>query len=358
MTSFLRRVLSSKAGVTGAVVGVAAAGIAAGVAAERYLVHRSRRGEDPHAEEPFGALPASETLTVPAPDGVDLHVEVVHTAGAPDEDLTIVFVHGFCLDMGTFHFQRKVFGDRYRMVFYDQPGHGKSGRLARGDYTLERLGEALSGVLDRAAPTGPIILVGHSMGGMTIMALAEHRPELFGERVVGVAFLSTSAGAMAQVGLGMPQVFTRFRGPLLPVVRTAAPVTAAVVDRARQATTDLAWLLTKRYGFGGQQPSPSLVSYVERMNSATSLDVIARYLKTINVHDRLAVLAALRRIPVLVLCGDRDLITPLEHSREIARALPDARLVVVADGGHVALLEHAEIVNEALEAFFAEAVSR
>ena len=45
------------------------------------------------------------------------------------------------------------------------------------------------------------MLVGHSMGGMTIMALAEQRPELFAERVAGVALISTSAGEVGGAGL-------------------------------------------------------------------------------------------------------------------------------------------------------------
>ena len=66
-----------RAGILGAIVGVAAAGIAAGVAAERTIVRRSRRQEDALADEPFGKLPNDSELTVVTPDGIDLHVEVL-----------------------------------------------------------------------------------------------------------------------------------------------------------------------------------------------------------------------------------------------------------------------------------------
>lgn len=418
MTGLTRRLFNGKTGVIGAVVGVTAAGIAAGVAAERYLVRRSRRGEDPYADEPFGVLPFTESMTVTTDGGVDLYVEIVAPTEAADRgtagaavpgasgaagrgaakaagrrgtevagrgtveaagrgtvevagrrsarrvgrrakrsgEPTIIFVHGFCLDMGTFHFQRTGLAGRYRMVFFDQPGHGRSGRITKGEYTLERLADALRSVIEKTAPEGPIVLVGHSMGGMVIMAFAERWPELITERVAAVAFLSTSAGDMSEVSLGMPQVLTRLRKPLVPVVRTAGPIASAVVDRARHATTDLAWLMTRKYGFGTSQPSPALVSYVERMNSSTSLDVIARYLRTIYGHNRIMALAPLRRLPVLVLCGERDLVTPADHSREIAKALPDATLVVIPEGGHVTLLEHSDEVNAALEDLLAKAV--
>jgi pimeloyl-ACP methyl ester carboxylesterase len=329
---------------------VAAAGIAAGVAAERMLVRRSLRTDDPFADEPFGKLPHDDELTVTGPDGVDLHVELLKSETEPD-DLTLIFVHGFCLDMGTFHFQRRAFEGRYRMVFYDQPGHGRSGRLADGEYTLEALAAGLASVIEATAPTGRIVLVGHSMGGMTIMALAEHAPHLFVDRVAGVVLVSTSAGNLDQVTFGLPEVVLRFRHPLMPLVRNAGKITVAMVDRARKASTDLAWLLTRRYGFGTERPSPALVSYVEKMNSSTSAEVIARYLRALYTHARLLALAALREVPVLVVCGDADVLTPLAHSREICNALPDAEMVVVADGGHVVLLEHADEVNAAIGSF-------
>ena len=87
------------------------------------------------------------------------------------------------------------------------------------------------------------------------------------------------------------------------------------------------------------------------MNSSTSAEVIARYVRTLYVHARLLALEALAAVPVLVVCGDSDVLTPLAHSQEICNALPHAELVVVAQGGHVALLEHPDVVNEAIDDF-------
>jgi pimeloyl-ACP methyl ester carboxylesterase len=197
------------------------------------------------------------------------------------------------------------------------------------------------------------MLVGHSMGGMAIMALADTHPEMFKPdgRIAGVVLISTSAGDLAGVTFGLPQVLVRFRKPLLPLVSGAGWVTAGMVDRARDASTDLARLLTRRYGFGSARVSPSLVSYVERMNSATRTESVARYLRTLYTHDRTMALGALADIPVLVVCGDEDLMTPVEHSRAICAVLPNARLVVVPNAGHVVLLEHSEAVNAELLPF-------
>lgn len=350
-----------RAGVWGAVVGLAAAGAAAGIALERYLVRQRRNNhteEDPYAGEPFGELTADGELTVTTEEGVDLQVDILDAAGVAgspdgaDPELTVLFVHGFCLDMGTFHFQRRglaqVRHPRLRMVFYDQPGHGRSGRLAVGEYDLASLGRALRQVLEAAAPTGPVVLVGHSMGGMTIMSLAEQFPELFGDRVVGVALISTSAGRLDEVTFGLPDLLSRVRRPLLPLVTRAGQLTPGMLDRARRASTDLAWLMTRRYGFGGERPSPSLVSYVEKMNSMTSMEVIAGYLRTLFDHVRYTALQALEGVEVLVLTGEKDMITPVAHSEEISRHLAHAELVVVPDAGHVVLLEYGDVVNEHL----------
>ena len=88
-------------------------------------------------------------------------------------------------------------------------------------------------MIDAVAPTGPLMLVGHSMGGMTIMALASQRPELFDERVYGVALIATTAGGLATGPLGLPpgvgQVFHRIAPPVAAALaRRAAEVALAI----------------------------------------------------------------------------------------------------------------------------------
>jgi pimeloyl-ACP methyl ester carboxylesterase len=346
------------AGIIGTIVGAAAAGVAAGIAAERVLLKRRARNErDLYKDEPFGDLPADEYRTVVTDEGIALHVEISGDAQAP---LTVVFVHGLCLDMGTFHFQRRalVGMEGVRVVCYDQPGHGRSGRLDKGEYTVEMLGCALRRVIETTATEGKLVLIGHSMGAMAIMALAEASPELFhnGGRVAGAVLISTSAGGINGITFGLPKVLVRFRKPLLPLITGAGRASAVVLDRAREAATEVARLLTRRYGFGSGPVSPTLVSYVERMNASTRTETVARYLQTLYGHDRVLALTALIDTPVLVVCGSEDLLTPLEHSEAIAATLPDAEMLVVPGAGHVALLEFSDMVNEVLVPFIRKQV--
>jgi len=353
MSPSIKRKRAKQVGIVGAAVGVAAAGLATALAVERALVRRSISAPgDPYLDEPFGEQPFDEQLTVSAADGTHLHVEIVEPK-APTTKPTIVFVHGLALDMGTFYFQRTALAERgdHRLVFYDQPGHGRSSRLKSGDYDIAALGRSLAAVLNATVPDGHIILVGHSMGGMTIMAFAEQYPEWFGERVTGVVLMSTSAGLIDKTKLGLPTLVARASAPFFPLWGGAARLSGGAIDKARVASSDLAWLLTRRYGFGDAKPSPSLVTFVESMNSKTSVETLTKYLHTLYTHNRFPALSVLRGVPVLVLVGAHDYLTPVKHSEEILRFLPEAELVKIDNSGHVVMLEKADEVNGALIPF-------
>ena len=153
-----------------------------------------------------------------------LHVEVDGDLDAP---VTVVFVHGFTLSMDSFHFQRRELGDAARLVFYDQRSHGSSGRSEPEHCTIDQLGQDLYAVLQAVASNGPVVLVGHSMGGMTILALADQHPELFGDRVVGVALLVHLDRRLREVDVRPAR-----RGPAR-VVDPAAPHVAKLVRQPR-----------------------------------------------------------------------------------------------------------------------------
>ena len=334
-------------GVLGAALGVLATGAAIGLAAERYVVGRARLRPDPQADQPFFGLQPERTRTVRTEDGVHLHVEEV---GPADADLTVVLVHGYVQEMAVWHYQRQALqaaGD-VRVVLYDQRSHGRSSRGPAEHSTIDQLGRDLGRVVDEVVPTGPVVLVGHSMGGMTVMALADARPELFGDRVVGVALIGTSAGKLAQVTFGLPTAVMPVTRRVLPVLTRGMRRLPRPFERSRRAGSDLVFLFTRRGGFGSGDVSPAVVDFVATMGARTPVDVIAEFYDTFMTHDKLAALDVLHDVEVLVLAGDSDLMTPPDHSRAIAEALPQARLVVVEDAGHMVALEHPEQVSEEL----------
>ncbi|MDQ1629198.1 MAG: hypothetical protein QOI54_2942 [Actinomycetota bacterium] len=341
-----------RAALVAGAAGVVAAGAAVGLAAERYAVGRSFRGEDPEADEPLGAL-RGRVVPVRASDGVALHVEV-DEAGDP-APVTVIFSHGLALDQGSWHYQRRDLGDVGRLVFWDQRGHGRSGRGDPDHATIDQLGRDLHAVLEASAPTGPVVLIGHSMGGMTIMALAEQHPELFGGRIIGVALVATSPGRLAEVGLGVPAAAGRALRKVAPRALAVLNRRPDIVARGRSLGGDLQFVLTKRYSFATDVP-PSLTRFVARMHEQTPLDVLAELFPAFDAHDKLDALGVLDGVETLVLGGEQDLMTPADHSRDIAARLPGAELVVMPDTGHMLMLEHHDVVTEHLRDFVGRAL--
>lgn len=188
------------------VTAASAAGVGlAGAAAGAVLAQRART--DHHGVPtagPFGVR-ADETLTVVTEDGVDLHVEIdAPEDGATDaarvdgQVPTVLLCHGFTLDLTSWAFQRTdLTAAGYRVVTWDQRGHGLSGESDREHCSIDQLGRDLRCVIDHVAPTGPLVLVGHSMGGMTVESFAGQFPDVVADRVVAVGLVATSAGGWA-----------------------------------------------------------------------------------------------------------------------------------------------------------------
>jgi pimeloyl-ACP methyl ester carboxylesterase len=236
-------------------------------------------------------------------------------------------------------------------VFYDQRSHGRSGRAPSESANIEQLGDDLDRVLTEMAPRGPVVLCGHSMGGMTVMALADAHPEYFGSRIVGVALLSTSTGRLSEVTLGMPAALARLRTPIMPLLLRGMKTRTALIERTRRIGTDIAWLLTRKYSFGSGEVSPALVEYVGAMIAATPVDVIADFYRALHDHDKLTALSTLNNVEALIVVGDKDLLTPAAHSQRMAESLPRAELLVVPDTGHLAMMERPAPINLRLRAF-------
>ena len=334
-----------KKGLIGAAVGVAAAGVAGAVAAQRVAVGRLRMRPDPYAEEPFGAL-RGRPVPVRTDDGVELHVEADGTEDAP---LTVVFAHGWTLQQDSWHFQRRDLAGRARLVFYDHRDHGRSDRSATKPVTMARLADDLHAVIAATVPDGGrVVLVGHSMGGMTIMALAERYPELFGDRVAGAALVGTSAGELSEITLGLPMAAGKAFQATASTTMAALGKAHTLIDRGRAYGGDLAFLGMRYLGFGDPHASPTMIDFSEQMIRAMPMDAIAEYFPVLMAHDGVAALDVLNKVPTLIISGTRDRLTPPEHSAVIAEAVPSAHFMSIAGAGHMVMLEQHTLVTDAL----------
>ncbi|MBB4686409.1 alpha/beta fold hydrolase [Amycolatopsis jiangsuensis] len=330
------------AGGVGAVVTGATAAIVA--------AQQRKPTEDPFAEEPFGELKPDRTSTVAAEDGTPLSAEEIDPSDGEPAELTLVGVHGFALSRRSWHFQRRDVASlrlpRVRQVYYDHRSHGQSGEASTETSTIEQLARDLDGVLRALVPEGPIVLMGHSMGGMVIMELAAQRPELFEERVCGVAFIATAAGEVGARGLPRP-LLSKYN-PLTRGVGELAGWQPGLVEFVRAAGGQLTRQATRRLAFGSRDVSPRLVDFMLEMLAVTPVRGLVNFVDTLGNHNRYAALAGLKHAQILVIGGDSDRFTPFAHAERIAAELPDAELVRVRGAGHMVQLEQPELVNSHL----------
>ena len=227
----------------------------------------------------------------------------------------------------------------------------------RNHATIGQLGADLYAVLTAVAPgKTPVVLVGHSMGGMTIMALARQHPELFGSKVTGAVLISTAAGRRGPDRLDPGAAAAdRPAGRAAGAARGQPGRRAALVERVRQAGGDLAFLGTRYIAFGDPAASPAVVDFLERIIRATPVGVVAAFYLALLSHDERASLGVLGRVPVTVVAGERDRLVPPELSEELAAEIPGAELVRVPGAGHAVILERPELVNQAISELVARA---
>ncbi|HUR13890.1 MAG TPA: alpha/beta hydrolase [Mycobacteriales bacterium] len=292
----------------------------------------------PHA--PWPRL-SPRDLILHSADGRPLHAQV---HGPEAAHATVVLLHGYQLSQRLWG--RQVHALRthrpdLRVLTYDHRGHGRSGSTDPGAASLEQLGRDLQAVLEQAVPAGPVVLVGHSMGGMTIMSFAEQHPHLLGSRVVGVGLVSTSSGQLAHNDFGVHPRLAALAHVTVP--RALAWAHRRVErGRAQLPSPGTRWLLF------GTEADRLDVQRTQEVLDGTPAATSTHFYPTFADHDRVHALTHLAQVPVLIACGDRDRITPLAHTKELAQAMPQASLVVYPGAGHMLMLERAADLDRRL----------
>ncbi len=341
-------------GIAGVGLGLAAGAItaAAGVAADR--LSRGRRtaialDEAREERDRMYRETADEERVVVASDGVPLHVEIDLARGeVPDDGVrpTVVFSHGYCLSNQSWVFQRRSLREAgYRVVLWDQRGHGRSGVGDRDSYDIDQLGEDLLMVLQETVPEGPIVLVGHSMGGMTMMALGLVDEVFVRERVIGAAFIATSPSKLSDMSFGIARPVGQFIYKIAPSAASRLSNRQGLVDGSVRAGRDVVDFFVDWGSFGSPVPL-SIAQLTTDMIVGTRMDTISAFMPRFNTHDKSEALAAYRGVETLVVNGVMDRLTPPHHSDEIVRLVPGAEHVVVAEAGHIIMLEHPALVSD------------
>lgn len=326
----------------------------------------------------------SEVVTA---DGVRLHVE---TAGSPDAPVTVVLVHGWTCSTRSWHHQlsglpRVLGADGVRVVAYDHRGHGRSSAALEGTTRIEQLADDLAFVLDEVVGDGPVVYAGHSMGGMTLMALAEQRPELIGPKITAAALIATSSGQLTSRAFGLPARLDGVAALLAPRAMSAAgqrmersaarrtaragrPGSAPARRTARAGAEPLTPTSVRATGSdlpaavsGGRVRRPAVRQLVFGKNvDPAEVDILmadlARlpgrsfggFFEAIARHDRGPALKVLDEIPVEIMHGTRDRLISPRHGNRMAELIPSARLWMYPGAGHMLMQERPRDVTQRL----------
>ncbi|WP_369130970.1 alpha/beta fold hydrolase [Modestobacter roseus] len=313
-------------------IALSTAGIAVGLATRRAHARRVARRRN-------GSPPAVRT-----DDGVRLHVEVADDVAAP----TVVLVHGIGVSGAMYEPQWTALRRRARVVRYDQRGHGSSGWAGGRGATVAELGHDLGQVVDQLGGDGPVVVAGHSMGGMAVLALAAERPELFGTRITGVALLSTRAAPLDGAERASTPVTARARTGLSTAGAWLLWSAAPLVGSLRPVRTRLGQRVLRWQLFAGDPPEWAVRASSE-MWQETPVGVVSAYVRSLASYDQRPAIGVLRSVPVLVLAGREDRTIPTHSAPRMAEQIGEqARLVLVDGAGHMVNTTHADEVNAAL----------
>jgi pimeloyl-ACP methyl ester carboxylesterase len=301
----------------------------------------------------------AERSGVTASDGVRLNVE---TTGHADAPVTVLLVHGWTCSTRSWHNQveglPRILGqDAVRIVTYDHRGHGRSDAAPDGTMRIEQLADDVVTVLDTVVGDGPVVYAGHSMGGMTLMALADQRPELFGSRIAAAALVSTTSGETASGAFGIPK---RFDAATVALAPRAVNLVGARVDRRaqRQAARGRATRLglasvrlqrpaLRRMVFGKKADPAEVDLFLDDL-AAVPGPSYGGFFAAIMRHDLAHALKVLDQLPVEIMHGTRDRLLPPRHANRIAAELPSARLWMYPGAGHMLMQERPRDVTHRL----------
>jgi pimeloyl-ACP methyl ester carboxylesterase len=244
--------------------------------------------------------------------------------------LPVVLVHGFPLDHTMWDAQVEALSPHYRVIAPDLRGFGRSG-VTEGKVTMEQLADDLAAMLDALGVDEPVVFCGLSMGGYVAWQFWRK----YAARVRALVLCDTRAIADAPDAAAgrleaADRVLREGPGPL-----AEAMIPKLLPESSRKRNRHVAESL-RRVILGAQ---PQGIAAAAR-----------------GMAERPDVTSMLGQIdcPTLVLVGRLDRISTPEEMREIADAIPGARLVPIGEAGHMSPMENPKEVNAALLAFLEE----
>ncbi|MQA95259.1 MAG: alpha/beta fold hydrolase [Streptosporangiales bacterium] len=240
----------------------------------------------------------------------------------------LVLLHAFPLSQAMWLAAREGLTARCRVITPDLRGFGGS-PLGAEEPSMDAMADDVAALLDDKGIERAVV-GGHSMGGYVTMAFARRHPG----RLLGVVLAGTKASAD-------PAPARRIREAMAE--RALADGPAVLVDEVLPGLVGPSTRSRRALIFGRvrglvQSAPPSAVAWAQRAMAGRP-----------DSFDTLRGLGC----PALVIAGEEDTLATVDEARAMADALPDARLVVVGQSGHLAAIERPEEFNEAVGEFVA-----
>ena len=287
-----------------------------------------------------------------SPTGANLYVE----REGVEEGPVVIATHGWGLDSTIWHYLKRRLGSErslvpHRLVIWDLPGLGRSRAPVTGEIALSNFAVDLAQLIEDVAPRH-VILIGHSIGGMTIQTLARDRPALFNASVAGVVLLNTTYTNPLRTMVLSP-VMMALRKPLLePLFKLTVLLTPLAWLSAWQSYLNGTAHLANRLQFG-KAPTRSQLEHTTLLGTRNSPGVLARGNLAMFDWDATGAIADMT-CPVLIIGGARDLVTKVDASETLMRASAEGVLERVSEVNHMGFLEREHHYNALITAFIAE----
>jgi len=255
----------------------------------------------------------------------------VHYLDEGGGDQAVVFVHGFPFQASMWEPQIPVAVEAgRRVVAPDLPGFGASAVPGeRSAYSIDRYADLVAALVGELE-LGPVVLVGLSMGGYIVLAVARRHPEV----LAGLVLADTRAD------------------PDTPEGRQTRSDQQALVEERGDVTPLVEGLLTRILAEAGPRHAEVGATLRDMMRSTAPAGWIGALEAMKQRRDQTDLLPSIS-VPTLVVVGESDALAPVDVAEAMAKAIPGARLEVVPDAGHVANLENPEVFNRAFSEFLA-----
>jgi pimeloyl-ACP methyl ester carboxylesterase len=304
----------------------------------RFLV--GKKGQD----EPNQSR-SNETILVERPEGHSLFVECYGPQDAPP----LIFIHGWNSNSTQWYYLKKHLSSSYRVLLLDLPGLGGSGKPRNNDYSLAKFARDLQAVIALCGEKKPV-LVGHSIGGMTILTYCKLFPAELTSRIAGLVLVHTTYTNPVRTSM-LSGLLTFLQKPVLTPLLHLMIILAPLVQLLNWIKYFNGSMHVSNHfmGFEGSETRGQL-ELATYLTTSSPVAVIARGMLAMFDYEAGDVLASIS-LPVLVIAANKDKMTKPEASQFIAQSIPQAQLVVLQPCGHMGPLERNAEMIEAVDRF-------